>query len=140
MLSRDGHERSWGYFNASLRDWARLGWMLARDGRVAQRQVVPRNYLLDATDAQRQPPAFQPKRATPYFGYGYQFWLFPMRERTFALQGVHGQALFVQPGSGIVMVQTAVNESASSQQDPQPALERDAFWRGVLKSLGGTVE
>ncbi|MEO8652519.1 MAG: serine hydrolase [Ramlibacter sp.] len=140
VLSHDGHERSWGYFNASLRDWARLGSMLARDGRVAQRQVVPRGYLLDATDALRQPPAFQPKRATPYFGYGYQFWLFPMRERTFGLQGVHGQALFVQPDSGIVMVQTAVNESASSQQDPQPALERDAFWRGVLKSLGGAAE
>jgi CubicO group peptidase (beta-lactamase class C family) len=140
ILSRDGHERSWGYFNASLRDWARLGWLLARDGRVAQRQVVAREYLLDATDPQRQPPPFRPNRATPYFGYGYQFWLFPMRERTFGLQGVHGQALFVQPGSGIVMVQTAVNEAASGQQDPQPGQERDAFWRGVLKSLGGTVD
>jgi CubicO group peptidase (beta-lactamase class C family) len=140
VLSHDGHERSWGYFNASLRDWARLGWLLARDGRVSERQVVPRGYLLDATDAQRQPAAFRPNRATPYFGYGYQFWLFPMRERTFALQGVHGQALFVQPASGIVMVQTAVNEAASGQQDPQPGQERDAFWRGVLKSLGGTVD
>jgi CubicO group peptidase (beta-lactamase class C family) len=140
VLSHDGHERSWGYFNASLRDWARLGWLLARDGRVSERQVVPRGYLLDATDAQRQPAAFRPNRATPYFGYGYQFWLFPMRERTFALQGVHGQALFVQPASGIVMVQTAVNEAASGQQDPQPGQERDAFWRGVLKSLGGAVD
>jgi hypothetical protein len=33
-----------------------------------------------------------------------------------------------------------VNEVASAQQDPQPSLERDAFWRGVLKSLGGTVD
>jgi CubicO group peptidase (beta-lactamase class C family) len=140
VLSHDGHERSWGYFNASLRDWARLGWMLARDGRVSDRQIVPRDYLLDATDAQRQPPTFRPNRATPYFGYGYQFWLFPMRERTFGLQGVHGQAVFVQPGSGIVMVQTGVNEAASAQQDPQPSLERDAFWRGVLKSLGGAVD
>lgn len=140
VLSHDGYERSWGFFNASLRDWARLGMMLARDGRVAGRQVVPRGYLLDATDGPRQPPAFRPKRATPYFGYGYQFWLFPMRERTFGLQGVHGQAVFVQPASGIVMVQTAVNDAASAQQDPQPLLERDAFWRGVLKSLGGTVD
>jgi CubicO group peptidase (beta-lactamase class C family) len=127
-------------FNASLRDWGRLGLMLARDGRVGGQQVVPLNYLLDATDATRQPAAFKPRSATPYFGYGYQFWLFPMRERSFALQGVHGQAVFVQPASGIVMVQTAVYQAASGQQDPQPGQERDAFWRGVLQSLGGSTD
>jgi CubicO group peptidase (beta-lactamase class C family) len=139
ILSQDGQERSSGYFNATLRDWGRLGWMLARDGRVGERQVVPSDYLLDATDAARQPAALRPRSATPYFGYGYQFWLFPLRERSFALQGVHGQAVFVQPSSGIVMVQTSVFEAASGLQDPQPAQERDAFWRGVLQSLGGST-
>lgn len=140
VLAHDGQERSSGFFNASLRDWGRLGWLLARDGRLGERQIVPRDYLLEATDWQRQPPAFQPRQATPYLGYGYQFWLLPLRERTFALQGVHGQAVFVQPGSGIVMVQTAVNEAASARQDPQPGQERNAFWRGVLHSLGGMAD
>lgn len=72
-------------------------------------------------------------------GYGYQFWLFPLRAPSFALQGVHGQAVFVQPSSGIVMVQTALDEAASGQRHPQPGRERDAFWRGVLQSLGGTT-
>lgn len=139
LLSQDGQERSSGYFNATLRDWGRLGWMLARDGRVGERQVVPREYLLDATDPARQPAAFQPRSATPYFGYGYQFWLFPLRERSFALQGVHGQAVFVQPASGIVMVQTSVEQAASVRQDPLPIEERDALWRGVLQSLGGST-
>jgi CubicO group peptidase (beta-lactamase class C family) len=140
VLSRDGQERASGFFNASLRDWGRLGWMAARDGRVGERQVVPREYLLDATDPARQPQAFRPGRATPFSGYGYQFWLLPGRERSFAFQGVYGQAVFVQPSSGIVMVQTAVNEAASGQQDPQPGQERNAFWRGVLQSLGGSVD
>jgi CubicO group peptidase (beta-lactamase class C family) len=140
VLAHDGVERASGFFNASLRDWGRLGCMLARDGRVAAREVVPRDYLLEATDAQRQPAAFQPGRATPYFGYGYQFWLLPLRERSFVLQGVHGQALFVQPASGIVMVHMAVNEAASGRQDPQPLQERDALWRGVLQSLGGAAQ
>jgi CubicO group peptidase (beta-lactamase class C family) len=140
VLSRDGQERTSGFFNASLRDWARLGRMLASDGRVGERQVVPREYLLAATDAERQPAAFKPQHATPYFGYGLQFWLFPMRERSFGMQGVHGQALFVQPASGIVMVQTAVNEAASGRQDAGPLQERDAFWRGVLRSLGGAAD
>jgi CubicO group peptidase (beta-lactamase class C family) len=140
VLAHDGQERTSGFFNAALRDWARLGWMLARDGRVGERQVVPREYVLDATDPERQPAAFKPRRATPYFGYGLQFWLFPMQVRSFAFQGVHGQAVFVQPASGIVMVQAAANEAVSGQQDPQPGQERDAFWRGVLQSLGGTVD
>jgi CubicO group peptidase (beta-lactamase class C family) len=140
VLSRDGQERTSGYFNASLRDWGRLGWMMAQDGRVSGRQIVPRDYVMAATDAQQQPAAFRPGKATPYFGYGLQFWLFPMRERTFAFQGVHGQSVFVQPSSGIVMVQTAVYEAASGRQDPTPYQERNAFWLGVLQSLGGRAD
>ena len=129
-----------GGFNASLRDWGRLGLLLARDGRAGDGQVVPRDYLLDATDAARQPDAFRPGRATPANGYGYQFWLHPNRERSFALQGVYGQGVFVQPASGIVMVVTSVWQQASAQQDPAPGQERNALWRGVLRSLGGTTD
>jgi CubicO group peptidase (beta-lactamase class C family) len=102
-------------------------------------QVLPRDYLLDATDPARQPAAFKPRKATPYFGYGYQFWLMPLRERTFAMQGVYGQTVYVQPSAGIVMVLTSVWEQASGKQDVQPYEERDALWRGVLQSLGGDL-
>jgi CubicO group peptidase (beta-lactamase class C family) len=136
----DHQEVAFAYFNASLRDWGRLGLLLAQDGRRGELQIVARDYLFDATDAARQPAAFAPYRATPYFGYGYQFWLHPLRARSFALQGVHGQAVFVQPSSGIVMVQTAVYASASGAQDPEPYAERSAFWLGVLQSLGGSTE
>ena len=146
-ISVDGQEQAYGAFNASLRDWARLGRLLANDGRAIDKttgkpgalQVVPLDYLLDATDPARQPPAFKPRQATPYFGYGYQFWLMPLRERTFAMQGIHGQTVYVQPSSGIVMVMTSVWEQASGKQDVQPYEERDALWRGVLQSLGGDL-
>ena len=137
-IGRDGQEGAQGSFNASLRDWGRLGLLLARDGQAGGRQVVPRDYLLDATDAGRQPPAFRPGQATPSLGYGYQFWLLPDRERTFALQGIHGQAVYVQPSSGIVMVVTSVWRQPSAYQDPVPGQERAALWRGVLQSLAGS--
>jgi CubicO group peptidase (beta-lactamase class C family) len=139
-IGRDGQEGASGWFNASLRDWGRLGLLLAHDGRVGERQVVPRDYLLDATDAARQPAAFRPRKATPYLGYGYQFWLLPMAERTFAMQGVYGQGLFVQPGTGIVMVITSAWQQPSGQQDPAPGQERTALWLGVLNSLGGRID
>ncbi|NBS46052.1 MAG: class C beta-lactamase-related serine hydrolase [Betaproteobacteria bacterium] len=135
--ARDRQEAAYFCFNAALRDWGRLGLMLARDGKVGDRQVIAREYLLDATDPVRQPAAFAPYKATRYFGYGYQFWLHPLKARSFAMQGVHGQTVYVQPSSGIVMVQTAVYAQASGAQDPDPYEERTSFWMGVLRSLGG---
>lgn len=146
-VSSDGQEQSFGGFNASLRDWGRLGQLLANDGRAIDKatgkpgalQVLPLDYLLDATAPARQPPAFRPRMATPYFGYGYQFWLLPLKARTFAMQGIHGQTVYVQPSTGMVMVLTSVWEHASGKQDVQPYEERDALWRGVLQSLGGDL-
>ncbi|WP_411882914.1 serine hydrolase domain-containing protein [Polaromonas sp. YR568] len=146
-ISVDGQEQAYGAFNASLRDWARLGQLLANDGRAIDKntgkpgaqQVVPLDYLLDATDPARQPPAFRPRTATRYFGYGYQFWLAPFKARTFAMQGIYGQTVYAQPSTGIVMAMTSVWESPSGQQNVQPYEERDALWRGVLQSLGGDL-
>lgn len=139
-IGADRQEQAMGGFNASLRDWGRLGLLLARDGKLGDRQLLPLEYLMDATDPARQPPAFRPLKATPFFGYGYQFWLFPLKERSFALQGIHGQSLFVQPATGIVMVQTAVYAGAGGAQETDAYAERTAFWLGVLESLGGRTE
>jgi len=140
IVGRDGHEQAYAGFNATLRDWASLGRLLALDGEIDGRRIVPREYLLEATDVQRQPAPFRPRTATPFFGYGLQFWLLPLRERTFALLGVHGQSVFVQPSSGLVMVQTAVIQSPAGVGDLAPYEERGAFWGGVLRSLGGSAD
>jgi CubicO group peptidase (beta-lactamase class C family) len=137
---RDRQAGAYFCFNATLRDWGRLGLLMANDGKVGDRQIISADYLREATDIAQQPAAFAPAKATPYFGYGYQFWLHPLKERSFAFQGVHGQAVFVQPATGIVMVQTAVYAQASGSQDPEPYTERAALWLGVLQSLGGRTE
>ena len=137
----DGAEGVAGGFNASLRDYGRFGMLLANDGARSTDQgyveIIPRDYVLDATDVSRQPPGFKPRVATGYFGYGYQTWLQPNKTRTFALQGIHGQSMLIQPASQIVIVQTSVNAKPSGQQDLRPYQIRNAFWAGVLRSLGG---
>jgi hypothetical protein len=137
---RDRQAGAYFCFNATLRDWGRLGMLMANDGKVNGQQIISADYLRQATDIAAQPAAFAPYKATPYFGYGYQFWLHPLKERSFAFQGVHGQSVFVQPATGIVMVQTAVYAQASGAQDPEPYAERTAFWMGVLQSLGGRTD
>jgi len=131
----DGTESGFGNFNATLRDYGRLGMMLANDGVVGGKQIVPKDYLLDATDWRRQPPAFQPRKATPYFGYGYQFWPFPGEKRRFALLGVYGQSIFVDPELKLVMVVTAVAKNASVGKETLGP-ERDAVWRGIVGKYG----
>ena len=140
LAGADQGEGTGGSFNATLRDYARFGVLLANDGLRGDVQIIPREYLLDATDAARQPGAFRPRNATPGMGYGYQTWIAPFKERTFALQGIHGQHIIVQPKSGIVMVQTSVNDQPSGRQDPRPYQMRDALWIGVLKSLSGFTD
>jgi CubicO group peptidase (beta-lactamase class C family) len=140
LAGTDQGEGTGGSFNATLRDYARFGVLLANDGQRDGVSVIPRQFLLDATDPAKQPAAFRPRVATPGPGYGYQTWLMPFKERTFALQGIHGQHIFVQPKSGIVMVQTSVNDQASGRQDMRPYQMRDALWAGILKSLGGASD
>ena len=137
LSTTDSAEAAGGGFNAALSDYARLGNLLANDGKRNGVQIIPKQYLYEATDIAMQPSAFQPGIATPYYGYGYQTWLFPMKKRTLAFQGIHGQFIFVQPDSKIVMVQTSVFDQPSGKFDPWPYKKINALWLGVLDSLGG---
>ena len=101
-----------------------------------KKQIIPREFLLDATDAKRVAEAFRPGKATPYYGYGYKFWIFPGTSRRFALLGVFGQMIFVDPALKLVMVHTAANSTAKSGQTSM-AREADALWRGLVRHYGG---
>jgi len=135
---RTGLEITLANFNATLRDYGRLGTVLAYDGtRPDDRtvQVIPRDFLRDATDWQRVPEHFRPGKADAYWGYGYLFWLFPGPERRFAMLGSFGQSIFVDPSLKLVMVEMGVNKTREAG-DSSLARERDAFWRGVVSLYG----
>ncbi len=125
-----GHEAAFCCFSATLRDWARFGLLLAHDGAWNGRQIVPRQWLLDATTAGADAEYRAPRRATPFYGYGYQLWLFPGPRRQFALLGVHGQAIFVDPAARLVLAHTAVRVKPS--RDPAAA-ELVALWTGLVE-------
>jgi CubicO group peptidase (beta-lactamase class C family) len=132
----DGTDEGLGAFNATLRDYGRLGVLLANDGAIGGKQIIPKDYLLEATDWHRHPEAFHPKRATPFFGYGYQFWLLPGETRRFALFGVYGQAIFVDPGLKLVMVTTAATKTPDVVTESYPR-ERGALLRSIIEKYGG---
>jgi CubicO group peptidase (beta-lactamase class C family) len=137
----DQVELAQGGFNATVRDYARLGWMMANDGEVDGHAVVSREHLLDMTDASRQPEAFRPGRmeykGSSYAGYGLQTWLLPGTHRRFALEGVYGQAIFVDPELHLVIVHTAVGKDATGDASGNHlGAERDALLRGIVAKYG----
>jgi CubicO group peptidase (beta-lactamase class C family) len=132
LIDRSGQEATYCCLNAVLRDYARLGLLLAYDGSLRSRQLIPAAWINDATRVRDDQPHLRPGTARRYLGYGYQVWLLPGERRMFALLGAHGQAIFVDPSSRLVMVQTAV-----FKQPTDPILEAFALWRGVVAALGG---
>jgi CubicO group peptidase (beta-lactamase class C family) len=134
-----GLERASGNFNATARDYARLGILLSNDGRRPDRpdmgDIIPRDFLIEATDWKQHPPAFAPKKATPYYGYGYQVWTFPGAQRRFALLGVYGQSIFVDPAQKLVLVHLAANATAKAGQTSM-GRELGALWYGVVTHYG----
>jgi CubicO group peptidase (beta-lactamase class C family) len=126
LTDASGLEIGYMGFNAVLRDYARLGVMLARRGEAGGRQLLPPAWFTKMTRAH-----FSPQATGRYFGYGFQTWVFPAMDGSFALSGVRGQALYVDPAKRLVLVHTAVRPDA---RDPGGA-ETTALWRGVLRSV-----
>ncbi len=88
--------------------------------------MIPRDYLLASTDVRGLDPPFRPGGTGLGVGYHNLFWILPTPSRQFALLGVHGQAIFVDPAQRLVMVHLAVNITANASQTTMAA-ERAAL-------------
>jgi CubicO group peptidase (beta-lactamase class C family) len=126
LLDAEGFEVAHFGFNAVLRDYARLGRLLAHDGAWEDKQVIPAPWMIDATTVRAADAYLAPGRATPDFGYGYLLWLLPGKRRQFALFGDLGQHVCIDPASKLVMVQTALENS--------PEIWR--LWAAVVEQFG----
>jgi CubicO group peptidase (beta-lactamase class C family) len=122
VIDRTGQENTSSNFNAVLRDYARLGMLLAHGGKAGEKQVIPADWLREMTR-----PHFSGSQTGRWYGYGFQTWIFPDNDGSFALLGVRGQTIFVDPARRLVMVHTAVRPDA---RDPGGA-ETTALWRGL---------
>jgi len=110
LIDAGGYEIAYCCLNATLRDWGRLGLLLANDGAFDGKQIIPAAWIREATTPQE---GFQRLgRATRNNGYGYQTWLISTPQRRFALMGVRGQAVFIDPDLKLVVVHTAIHASS----------------------------
>ena len=101
IIDATGQEITFAYVNAVLRDWARLGLMLANRGNWQGKTVVPADWLT-ASAADALPTEL------PLAKYGYQIW-YSADTKRFSLRGLRGQFVLVDPDLKLVLVQTALS-------------------------------
>jgi CubicO group peptidase (beta-lactamase class C family) len=130
QVDASGYETGYMGLNATLRDYGRFGLLLANGGAREGREIIPAAWVKAATTAEA--PHLQVGRATQFNGYGYQTWLIHQKEPYFALLGVRGQAVFVDPVSKVVIVHTAVHGSA---RDAAPRREQFFMFFDVVRAL-----
>ena len=83
-----------------LRDYARLGRVLASNGMSSGRPIVPKQWLL----ASMSEPV---DTGSSLVRYGYHLWLSADAKR-FMLWGLRGQHVLADPETGLVLVQTSL--------------------------------
>ena len=126
-----GQEATLCCFNAVLRDYARFARLLAHEGAWNDRQLIPRQWVKDATTVRAEDEHLRPGRVSGSFGYGYQVWLLGNPAGTYSLRGIRGQAIFVDPASKLVMVQT----SARPQPIDPGTFENVLVWRTLVEQV-----
>ena len=117
IIDATGQEITFAFFNAVLRDWARLGLMLAHDGTWQGKRVVPKEWVLASTSIGPGSPFWSTSLKPGYHspGYGFQIWLLPTQRRMFAMRGLRGQYVFVDPEKKLVLVQTSLRNGSHDE-------------------------
>lgn len=95
-------------FNATVRDYARVGLMMMRGGSLGGQRVVSTSWVHDSTtpSADFLKPGALGEMGGP-LGYAYQWWLPPGEDGAFEAQGIFGQSIYVNPKARVVVVQTS---------------------------------
>ena len=96
-VDTSGQEMAHGFVQAALRDYARFGRLLAHDGAWQGAQIIPKQWVIDATTVAAEflaPGKLIPGAKDFELGYGYLTWIaLPGPERRiFALMGTRARS------------------------------------------------
>ncbi|MBK7029291.1 MAG: serine hydrolase [Bacteroidales bacterium] len=100
--TEDGHEKAYCCFNSNATDFARIGQLVLDTGQFNQKQVISREYMMEATS-----PAtwLVNESGEKCDWYGYQFWRLTYKGMNIIYaRGILGQYIFVIPELKTVVV------------------------------------
>jgi CubicO group peptidase (beta-lactamase class C family) len=99
----NGEEGAQGQYYATLRDYAKLGYLMMNKGRIGETQVIPADWIAKMTELRLDKA--QPKTTPPY--YGLHVWIPQAANGRSFFWGTNGQFIFVDPIARVVIVHTA---------------------------------
>jgi CubicO group peptidase (beta-lactamase class C family) len=132
-VDSQGYALADGGLNAALRDYARFGLMVAQDGYMNGRQIVPASWIAETRRANHDLFGPDYRVTMPQGAYHNQFWMSDHRTRTLSCHGVFGQWIHADPDAGIVIVKLS---SWPDFLDDARFLEQEAVAAAIKKVLG----
>ncbi|NKJ42839.1 serine hydrolase [Novosphingobium sp. SG720] len=138
-----GRELNGMGYNATLRDFARLGQMMLDQGRFNGRQIVPAEWVRQSTamipNADPGTPPPPPEVTDPFArsGYGFQWWKLDDTGAYTAL-GLQGQFIYVHPATRTVIVKLSFFPPEGSDLGNR-ALEETLAYFKTLTTWAGTT-
>lgn len=116
-------------------DMAKLGQLFLQQGRWADRQLLPPEYVAAATQPQNRggPPVSMP--------YGYFWWILPQPapRRTFLASGYAGQMIWVNPTLDLVLAVTSSVSAESQRRGHALELLRDGVLSVIERRRAGAA-
>lgn len=135
LVDGTGMEWAFGGLNASLRDFARLGWLYRNGGRRNGTQIIPEEWVRASVtpDAPHLMPGPKPGTSEK-MGYGYQWWIPAEPQGDFMALGVYDQTIYVDPSHRLVIAHNAVDLDFQ-KNDFENEQILVALWRTIAADL-----
>jgi CubicO group peptidase (beta-lactamase class C family) len=138
--SNGGQEFGGALIGATLRDYGRFGEFILNGGTAGGKQVVPENWVDEATHPRPDTPQVNYGKLAPSgdpVGYGYSWWLYapqqpsPNEEEAFIAEGIFGQHLYINPKEKFVGVFWG---AWPKPWDDEKALETEHFLDAAIRA------
>ncbi len=136
VLDDDGMELALGGLNASLRDYAKFGYLYLNGGRLDGRQVVSEQWVRDSVtpDAPHLVPGEDNPLSTTPWGYGYQWWIPTDPDGEFMAVGIRNQFIYVYPRKNLVIVKNTANHRYNDDRERYKGIDL-ALFRAIIPIL-----
>jgi CubicO group peptidase (beta-lactamase class C family) len=104
-VDQAGYPLASGGFNASLRDYARVGLLYLNDGYGNDRQIVPAEWVRETReDGDNSVFKSYLNEHFDHGAYKNQFWVRDLDKQQIMARGVFGQTIYIDPTSNLVAV------------------------------------
>ncbi|MDP3897771.1 MAG: serine hydrolase [Mesorhizobium sp.] len=114
--------------NATARDHARYGLMFLNGGIANGKQVVPADWVKEATIPDE---GYEPVAPNASVGYQYQWWTYPDSD-TYAARGLHHQYIHIDPSNNMVIVKVSHTAEPVGRDE-----ENMQLFTQIAKRVGG---